>query len=222
MVSRRQETQLHLRGLSRRTEALAHGGDVTRGKRKARRPFDPKQALHVVLRSSKARGSLSMLHPRHCNHIRALIDRLQKRRGVRVYRYANVGNHLHLLIRARSRADWQGFIREVSGGIAMLVTGARKGSALKRARESAMPESAKRGFWDDLVYTRIVAWGKDFKGVAEYVCTNLWEGLGIPVRRFLKRGFRCLEISEDGAILIPSHASLEVLAAFSEKRTAPG
>jgi REP element-mobilizing transposase RayT len=206
--------QMSLPGFGRKPKAGAHGGEFARGKRKTRRPFDPKQALHVVLRSSRAKGDLSMLHPRHCKHIFALLERLKKRWNVSVYRYANVGNHLHLLIRARSRADWQGFIREFSGGIAMIVTGAKKGNALKRAEVIDVPESAQRAFWDHLVFTRIVAFGRDFKGVAQYVSTNLWEGLGIPVRKFLSEGYRILEMSHEGAVLVPISVSEEFIGAL--------
>jgi REP element-mobilizing transposase RayT len=206
--------QPSLPGLGRKAKAGSHGGETAKGKRKTRRPFDPKQALHVVLRSSKAKGELSMLHPRHCKPIFALLERLKKRWNVSVYRYANVGNHLHLLIRARSRADWQGFIREFSGGIAMIVTGAKKGNALKRNKSADLPESAQRGFWDHLVFTRIVSFGRDFKGVAQYVSTNLWEGLGIPVRKFLSKGYRILEMSHDGAVLVPINADTEFIRAF--------
>ena len=156
-----------------------------------------------------------MLHRRNCNPIRGLLERLQKSWRVKVYRYANVGNHLHLLIRARSRADWQGFIRELSGGIAMLVTGARKGLALARPKTTEVAESAKRGFWDHLVYTRIVGWGRDYRGVVEYIMKNLWEAAGVPVRRLLERGFRILEISEDGGILIPVRAGPELIRALT-------
>jgi REP element-mobilizing transposase RayT len=156
-----------------------------------------------------------MLHPRHCKHIYALLERLKKRWNVSVYRYANVGNHLHLLIRARSRSDWQGFIRELSGGIAMIVTGAKKGNALKRTNTLGVAESAQRGFWDHLVFTRIVVFGRDFKSVAEYVSKNLWEGLGIPVRKYLSQGFRILEMSHDGAVLVPVNAGREILGALT-------
>lgn len=208
MHSKRHDKQLLLPGLNGRTKKNAFGGELRKGMRKVRRPFDSKQALHVVLRSSKARGELSMLHPRHCNHVRDLVDRLKKRWNIRLYRYANVGNHLHLLVRAKNRADWQGFIRELAGGIAMIVTGAKKGNALNRAKSTEAPDSAKRGFWDHLVYTRIVSWRQDFNNVAEYVCKNIWEGAGIPIRRLLENGFKILEISEDGAVLMPVNAPL--------------
>jgi REP element-mobilizing transposase RayT len=206
MPVKRPETQPHLPGLSLKTKDGAHGGDITKGKRKSARPFNPKLALHVVLRSSRAQGELSMLRPRHCNRIKAFVGKLQKRHNIRVYRYANVGNHLHLLIRAKSRADWRAFIRELAGGVAMIVTGARKGNALKRS-----DAAESRGFWDDLVYTRLVAWGRDFSNVAAYVCKNLWESMGVPVRKILQRGYRCLEISEDGAVIVSERASAETL-----------
>ena len=156
-----------------------------------------------------------MLHPRHCNHIRNLVDQLKKRWNISVYRYANVGNHLHLLIRAKTRTSWKGFIRELAGGIAILVTGARKGAALKRMCAQSLlhkdhtvlvPESSQRGFWDHLVYTRIVSFGRDYNNVARYVLTNLWEGFGVPVRKFLEKGFRILEINEVGGIFVHSQA----------------
>ena len=214
MRSKQQQQQLFLPGFNRNTKGVSHGGEHSKGKRKGLRPFDPKQALHVVLRSSKARGKYSMLAPQHCNHIRNLVSRLKARWGVSVYRYANVGNHLHLLIRAKSRTDWQGFIRELSGAIAIIVTGAKKGSALARSKTTDIAESAKRGFWDHLVFTRIVQFGRDFSNVARYVTTNLWESFGVPVRKFLAKGFRILEISEDGGVFVQTGANSESLAAL--------
>lgn len=202
MSSKKYNPQMFLPGFNAKTMAHAYGGEHTKSKRKSARPFDPKQALHVVLRSSKARGQFSLLHPLHCNHIESHLRRLAKRWGVRVYRYANVGNHLHLLIQAPSRAVWQRFIREFSGAVAMMVSGARKGYGLPRSKATDVAESAKRGFWDHVVFTRIVQFGRDFKGVAQYVLVNLWEGAGVPLRKYLNRGYRVLNISEEGAVLL--------------------
>lgn len=202
MKTKQWSHQPHLPGFNFKSKALVHGGEFAKNKRKTERPFDPKQALHVVLRSEKAKGQCSLLHPKHCNHIQSLLVRLKKRWEIKVYRYANVGNHLHLLIQAPSRTVWQRFIREFSGGVAMIVTGARKGHALPRAKKSALPESAQRGFWDHLVFTRIVQFGRDFKVVARYVLINLWEASGISMRKYLKAGYRICEMSEDGVFLL--------------------
>src|SRR4051812_8827014 len=115
------KNQTFLPGFNFKTAPSSHGGDHTKGKRKSRRPLDTKQALHVVLRSSSAKGSLSMLHPKHCNPIESQTHRLAKRWGVRLYRYANVGNHLHLLVKVPSRAAWRRFLRELAGTVAILV-----------------------------------------------------------------------------------------------------
>lgn len=204
--------QIEFPGLNRITRKRAHGEEKTRsGRRKEARPFDPKQALHVTLRSQKARGDWSMLRKKHCNAIMELRLRLEKRWNVRVYRYANVGNHLHLLMRAKRLKDWQGFIREFTGGIAILVTGARKGAALKRNKSLEVPESAMRGFWDGLVYTRIVTWGRDFRRVCEYIWLNIYEARGIPIREKLKHGFKLLSITEDSLVAIHAQAPPEIL-----------
>ena len=134
-----------------------------------------------------------MLNPAHCDRIHDFTAAVASRWGIRIYRYANVGNHIHLLIRVPSRAAWQRFLRELAGGIAIIVTGAKKGCALDK-------NSSQRGFWDYLAFTRIVSFGRDFSGVARYLVKNLFEGAGIPMKRLLAQGLRILTISTDGLI----------------------
>ncbi len=177
-----------------------HGGELSLGKRKTFRPIDTKQALHIVLKSSKARGTLSMLHPQHCNSIDHFIRKTAQRWGVRVFQFANVGNHLHLLIQVPTREAWKRFSKELSGGIAQIVTGAQKGSALKRSQDSSVPDSAKRGFWDHLLFTRIVSFGRDYAGVVRYFIKNLFEAAGLPMRALLAKGFRVILVDRDGNI----------------------
>lgn len=171
----------------------AHGGELAKNRRKTLRPLDPKQALHVVLRSSQARGRWSMLDRKHSRHIHDFTHRLAERKGVRIYRFANVGNHVHLLVRARSRRSFQAFLRELSGGIALIVTGARKGASLRK-------NETGRGFWDYLAFTRIVKWGRDFDGMERYLIKNLFEAMGVPMRRLLAQGYRIVTTSADGAV----------------------
>src|SRR5687768_13525122 len=105
----------------------AHGGAIREGKRKLARPFDPKRPLHIVLRSSLARGEQSLLRARFEKRVKHLVYSSAERAGVRVYRYANSGTHLHLLIRAKSREKLARFLRTAAGLIAREVTGAKKG-----------------------------------------------------------------------------------------------
>lgn len=185
--------QLSLPGLSRGKLAHQHGGDLRRGKRKTARPFDRKQALHVVLRSSKAHGRWSMLSPCHSRPIHDLTHELARKRGVRLFRFANVGNHIHLLIQAPSRAVFQAFLRELAGTLAIVVTGAKKGNSLN-SNESG------RGFWDHLAFTRIVSFGRDFENVMRYLVKNLFEAMGVPMKKLLARGIRVISVNGEGRV----------------------
>jgi hypothetical protein len=146
---------------------VQHGGDIRKGKRKLARPIDTKRPMHVVLRSVRARGEWSLLHRRNKARVFALAHETAKTFGVRIYRFSNVGNHIHLLVVARSRRAFQAFLRVLSGGIAFAVTGTRKGSPIGR-------------FWDKLAYSRIVTWGSEFRVLETYFIKNLLESMGIP------------------------------------------
>ena len=137
-----------------------HGGGLERGRRKTRRPLTPKLALHVTFRAVCAQNEHSLLHPRHARHIERRLQAIARRFRVRVYQYANSGNHLHLLLRGKTREDLQNFFRTAAAQIAQIVTGARKGLPF-----------GKR-FWDSLVFTRLVAPGRDFNNVRWYVLKN--------------------------------------------------
>ena len=134
-----------------------------------------------------------MLHPKHCDHIHRLTEELAQRWGIRLYRYANVGNHIHLLIKVPSRAVWQRFLRELAGGIAIIVTAAKKGAALTR-------NETGRGFWDHLAFTRIVYFGRDFENMGRYLIKNLFEAAGVPMKRLLIQGYRVCTLSRGGLL----------------------
>jgi REP element-mobilizing transposase RayT len=144
--------------------------------------MDPKQAMHIVLRSSRARGKWSMLHPRVQSHVDEAAQRIAERHGVRIYRYANVGNHLHLLVRSRTRTAFKSFLRDLSGTIALIVTGAKKTSPLEGR------------FWDNLAYTRIVSWGREFKNLELYFIKNLFEAAGLLGKKAKALGLRVIPL----------------------------
>ena len=159
--------------------SVAHGGELSIGKRKTARPLDPKRPLHIVMRSSRARGEWSLLRGRNRMHIQRIVDEAAAKHGVRIHRFVNVGNHLHLLVGARKRAAFQNFLREISGRIAALVTGSRK----------THPIGAKgERFWDHLVYTRIVSWGRELKAVKTYFIKNIFEAEGLLTRKGIESG----------------------------------
>lgn len=149
--------------------SLEHGSTLRTGKRKTARPIDTKRAMHLVMRASRARGQWSMLREEHKGRIERLVRLTSSCHGVRVYRFSNVGNHLHLLVRARTRDGFQNFLRVVTAQTAALVTGARKGNP-------------KGKFWDALAYSRVVSWGREFKKLQAYLSKNLLEGMRLFLR----------------------------------------
>ncbi len=143
-----------------------HGGEISRGKRKGRRPIALKRAMHITLRSSKATGKYSFLLPRPARFIEKLLTELCKTYGVKLYRKANSGNHLHLAARALTREGFQNFLRVLAARISTFITGARKGRPFGK-------------FWDLPAYTRIVEWGHAYSNLIKYIEKNTMEAMGL-------------------------------------------
>jgi REP element-mobilizing transposase RayT len=132
--------------------------------------------MHVTLHSQRAVGEWSLL--RHRRAVREALRASAERNGVKVYDFANVGSHLHLLVRARRRENFQAFLRSFAGIVARRVTGARRGLPLRGG-----------AFWSALAWSRIVAWGRDYWGVRSYIFRNLIEATaGAAVRRAFEHG----------------------------------
>lgn len=138
-----------------------------KGHAKLARPLSTKQAMHVVLRSSLAKGDWSLRSVKNMKMVEQTLRKLASKYGIRIYRFANVGNHIHLLIKLSNRFTFAPFIRALSGMIAMRVTGAKKLSALTDK------------FWDFRPWSRIVEWGKAFRAARTYVFQNELEADGV-------------------------------------------
>lgn len=147
---------------------LEFGGRPTRGRRKTARPIATKRAMHVVLHSSRAKDGWSLLNPEKRKVVDRAIKRATERFAVKVYGHANVGNHIHFVLKARTHDAYRAFIRYLSGRIAFEVTGAKKGRAAGR-------------FWDSIPYSRVLEWGRDFINARIYVTRNLFEGEGVEL-----------------------------------------
>jgi len=156
-------------------ERIEHGGELNKGKRKLYRPIDSKRALHVTMRSSKARGAYSLMRPLHRKEVERRLYQYAERFGVRVFKYANGGNHLHILLKPGSRRGFQNFLRTFAGVIPRLVTQARKGKA-------------KGKFWDALAYSKLVTFGRQFKNTSNYIFRNTLEAFGVIPQRKDARG----------------------------------
>jgi len=153
----------------------SHGGRESAGKRKTTRPFSPKSSVHIVLKSKRARGTWSLRHRKNHAKITAMIYVYAARFKVHVYRAANVGDHLHLLVKSSDRKALADYLRVLAGRIAVTVSGAQKG--VKRIGK----------FWDHLCWSRLVKWGREFHVVQRYVFANELEFLGKHIREAVRR-----------------------------------
>ena len=147
----------------KRTE---HGGVVRKGKRKVARPIATRKPMHLVLRSTRATGAWSFHRKKNSAAIEQVLSSLAKRYGIRVIGFENVGNHLHLLIQGKSRVLLQSFLRTLPAKLALAITQAKKGKPQGR-------------FFDEIVFTRVVEWGRDILRAKDYLFKNRLEAAGV-------------------------------------------
>lgn len=143
------------RKLSRRT----HGGEKSKNKRKEFRPLDKNKWTHLILKSSKAKVAYNLLQPQNQIFTAKTIGNKAKKFGITIHSSINVGNHLHLKLKFRSREEFQDFLRSVTALIARFVTGARRGRPFGK-------------FWDALAYTRVVTTRKEQLQLCGYMTAN--------------------------------------------------
>jgi hypothetical protein len=181
------------------------GAYLKKSNPKKARPISTKRSMHLVLRSSRATGGRSLL--RKSRQIFEIVYAQAKLHGVKIYRYANAGNHLHLVIMPRSVVAFKKFVRATSGLIARLILGVERGRArfpksiqpknpksinqlpvdhrkaeassfLSKTSPSLKTSRAYIKFWDQRPFTRIVEWGRDFKNACSYLMQNTLEAIG--------------------------------------------
>jgi REP element-mobilizing transposase RayT len=136
---------------------ISHGG-VMKGRRKVFRPLDRKSRLHIVLKSSHARGTKSFVNNKL--KVAALIEAKAKVYGVVIHGCEIMRDHIHLFVSFKSRQMIQSFMKVTAGLIARAITKAAKGKPF-----------GKR-FWDGLAFTRIVTGRRDFATMRNYLAKN--------------------------------------------------
>ena len=165
-------------GLKSAKYSREHGGDLNLGRRKEMRPLDRKKVIHVTMRAGKARGPLSFRTRRNFVFIADTVRSKAEKFGVKVQSWANVGNHLHLQVRMRSRKEFGQFLKAMTGTIARHVTGARRGKKFGK-------------FWDGLVHTRVLTSKREELSLSRYILLNQVEGeYGTWARQKLSSAFK--------------------------------
>lgn len=149
---------------------LAHGGSGTRGRRKVLRPLATNKPVHLTLRATAAKGEMNFLRAHNRLEIAALLKRQAARFHVRVESWVNVGNHLHLKIRFRTRRGFQNFLRTFTAVLARKITGACRGKPFGK-------------FWDALAFTRVLASKREVANLDRYFDANAAEAFAGPAAR---------------------------------------
>ncbi len=137
---------------------------------KTKRPLESKLPIHLVLRS---KSSVLRL-PKTFAKVNDCVGVIARKHGVRIYKYSNVGNHLHLLIKIVRVGAWAAFIRELSGRIAQVAQGLGG-------------QEKGRKFWTQRPFTRIVrGWREAFQIAKQYIALNELEANGFISRKETK------------------------------------
>ncbi len=166
----------------------AYGGELqkTRKGRQGPRPLDTKNTMHLVLRSSKAKGSWSFNRTENYKKIKAILTKFTTKYGIQVLSMASVGNHLHLHIKLTNRYTYKPFIRAITAAIAMAVTkrsrwsqssstSDEKTDSMESAR-GVISSSKKWKFWDYRPFTRVILGFKNLLTLKDYIKINQLEG----------------------------------------------
>lgn len=139
---------------------FTHGGVSLKKRRKIKRPLIPGRPTHVVLKSSKAVGDLSLL--KHKNVVKALLRERSRKFSIEIVEYVNMGNHLHLKVRFKNISHFHNFLRTFAGLLARKLTRAHRGTAFGK-------------FWDGLAYTRVLTSKMEEFGLKIYFGGNMLE-----------------------------------------------
>ena len=145
------------------------GGVAIKGHARESRPLSMKRPIHLVMRSSRAQGDKSFLRKTNSAKIEKIVEKHARACGVKIYDFANGGNHLHLIVRLTNRPLFKKFLRIISGLIARHILGAEKFSAQLKEKQK---------FWDALPFTRIAKWGPSYEILKSYFVLNKLEALG--------------------------------------------
>ncbi len=128
------------------------------GRRKVFRPLDRKRKLHLILKSSHARGSKSFISNKL--EVRRIIESKASKYGIVIHGLEIMRDHIHLFVSFKTRELIQNFMKVSTGLIARFITKARKGKPF-----------GKR-FWDGLAFTRIVKGERDERNLKNYLEKN--------------------------------------------------
>jgi REP element-mobilizing transposase RayT len=146
--------------LFRESTQTAFGGSLLKNSHaKCRRPWSPKASMHLVLKAREHR----LKH--YDRRVEKIIERQASKQYIKIYSLQNVRNHIHLVIKSRSKNNLSNFLRAICSLIA------------KQTKVT----------WLQRPFTRIVSWGKAYTKLKNYMTINHYESEGytLPQARFM-------------------------------------
>ena len=151
--------QFELGFIKNQKSAKCFGGELLTNKRKSKRPLSPNLPLHLVLRSTS-----KIVFSPHNFRLEKLIHQIANESNIRIYEFAINWSHLHFVILAKTREDYNYFVRVLSSKLAMAI---QKSQTIKAKKLFALRP-----------FTRILTWGRDFKNARAYMILNQKESRG--------------------------------------------
>lgn len=136
------------------------GGKLLSSNPKEARPFSSKLAMHVVLKSSLAKGGFSFF--KNQKKIKEILEQQKKLHRVHIYTWQIVGNYVHIVIKTKTRKQYHSFIRSITGIIPRRLLGVERGRAKKKQ------------FWDYRPFSRLV----QIKSFYKTLKNSFYEALG--------------------------------------------
>mgnify|MGYP001605403745 FL=1 len=136
-------------------DVKSFGGELNKGKRKAKRPLDLKKPLHLVLRLKTHMPFL--FNPRD-QKLRELVKAILLKHNIVGYEIIFNHSHVHFVLKLPTQEAYVRFIREVTSSLVRYFSG-----ILKRKLKDIFSYRP---------FTRIVEWGRDFKNIIHYMQGN--------------------------------------------------
>lgn len=168
---RQRKRQLTFTGQGLEKAKDAFGGSLLTSNPKTKRPLDSKFPILLTLRAHQSVLRL----PKTFGVVQLIVESTAAKHSFKIYKQANVGNHLHFVVKMPHINAWAAFIRELSGRIAQAVRAILTNDARGRCAG---------GFWRYRPHTRIVrGWQRAFTTALDYVYLNQLEADGFIDRR---------------------------------------
>ena len=110
--------------------------------------------------------------------VKRLVDGISKRFGIKILKFANVGNHLHLVIKLpgstmTSRRHYAKWIRLLTSRLAFEIGGSKKGSPFRAENGNRVK------FWDSIPFSRVIHGRRGWSIISRYVLKNEFESQGV-------------------------------------------